>query len=363
MRKFLSFILAAVIVTATLVSCANNDIDVPTGLQIVKISEASGYQFFGPEGWIIANDGEIAASYVSTINNTSITFVEADMPEGDIKDYFEDERVKFPYEITVVEEKETKFGNAESAYSYVYTFEYEERDFAALQIFIKNKADFYIFTYTSYGDPAKEDSEYQNYLEVVRLAIDSFKFTEKSDKTEKEEKPKADGDGYVLVSNKGLSGFELYVPKEAEVTMSSTQVTAKLSDKANVTVTKSSSTGVGIVDYLKTRKTELEGLFGEVSDITIGFKTAPDLEGETANLFDGFDVDPVAIDDIKFGDLPENKLVVYEYSYSHLGIKYHVYQILGVDSFAGYVLTYTATEDEYALHLDTLDMILEKVKF
>ncbi len=363
MRKFLVFLL--VILTASFVfsSCTNEEIDVPSGLQILKISKSDGYQLFGPEGWIVANDGDIAASYVSNINNTSITFAKVAPPTVSIKEYFDSEKDKFPYEITVVEEKDTKFGNAESAYSYVYTFEYEEREFAALQIFVKNAGDLYIFTYTSYGDPENESSEYQNYLEVVRLAIDSFKFTEKS--AEEEEKPQyeEDSDGYVLVSDKELSGFELYLPKEAEVIMSSAQVTAKLSDKANITLTKSSSTGVSIVDYLKTRKSELEGLFGDVTDKKIAFETEPKLSEENADMFDAFGVAPVGEAEIKFGNLPKNRLVIYEYTYSYHGESYHVYQILGVNSFAGYVLTYTAVESEYSEHLDTIEKILEKVKF
>ena len=363
MKKLIAIFLIILLASLVLSACASEEIEVPDGLQIVKISNADGYQFFGPEGWIVANDGRICASYVSTINNTSITLAKVDAPEGSVQEYFNSEKSKFAYEISVIEEGETSFGNAESAYYYIYTFKYEDRDFATMQIFVNNAEDFYIFTYNSYGDPNDESSEYQNYLKQVRPAIDAFKFTEKSSETNEEANKVTDSDGYVLVSDKTLCGFEIYLPSECEVIQASTQVSAKFSDKANLNITKASSTGVSILDYLSTRKAQLETLFGEVTDLKIELYTLPDLSGDKADLFADFDVAPTANADISFGNLSKSQTIVYEYSYSHLGVTYCVYQILGVDSYNGYVLTYTATADEYESHLETLKTILNKVNF
>jgi hypothetical protein len=363
MKKTLTLILAILLAAFALSACASEEIEVPDGLQIVKISSADGYRFFGPEGWIVANDGRICASYVSTINNTSISLAKIKTPDVSVQEYFNSEKSRFAYEITVIEEGETTFGNAESAYYFVYTFKYEERDFATMQIFVKNADDFYIFTYNSYGDPNAEDSEYQNYLKQVRPAIDAFKFVEKSVETKEEASATVDSDGYILSSDKALCGFDLYLPPECEIIQSSTQVSAKLSDKANVNITKASRTGVSILDYLKSRKSQLEALFGEVTDISIQLSAIPDLSGDKADLFADFDVAPTEKTDIKFGTLNKSQTIVYEYSYAHLGVTYRVYQILGVDSYNGYVLTYTATADEYESHLDTLKTILDKVNF
>ena len=204
----------------------------------------------------------------------------------------------------------------------------------------------------------------------MRPAIDAFKFTEKAAESSREETEILDSDGYILVSDKDLCGFEFYLPKECEVISSSIAVNAKFSDKANINITKAASTGVGILDYLKTRKTQLEALFGDVTDISLELEKLPTLTETNKDIFKDFDVEPTANPDIKFGDLGKSQTIVYEYSYVHLGVTYRVYQILGVKpgflgifGGAGYVLTYTATVDEYENHIDTVKTILNKVTF
>jgi hypothetical protein len=53
----------------------------------------------------------------------------------------------------------------------------------------------------------------------------------------------------------------------------------------------------------------------------------------------------------------------YEYTYSILGESYHVYQVLIVDGYDGYVFTYTAKEASYAKWLSEINSILKKVEF
>ncbi len=372
MRKFLTILPIMLIMIFGMISCADNDEEIPDGLQIVRVSERDGYTLYGPEGWVVANDGEIAASYVSKINNTSITFVKAEAPEGSIDEYFEAEMAKLPYTVEILEpNKSTTFGNAEKACSYVYTFEYDGDDkimkVAVMQIFVEHGEDFFIFTYTSsftgYDSPADENSEYQIYIEVVREAISEFKFTEKVE--EKAENTAESSEEFILVSDKKLSDFELYLPTDAEVVMSSSQVTAKLSDKANITLTKPAVTNVTPIEYLQIRKSELEDIFGEITDIKLEYVSEfTDSQKEThADTLAAFDIGVSADPDIKFGNLEQENMFAYEYSYVYNGSVYHVYQIIGISTWNGYVFIYTATEDEYSVHLDTVDKILEKVIF
>ena len=55
-----------------------------------------------------------------------------------------------------------------------------------------------------------------------------------------------------------------------------------------------------------------------------------------------------------------------EYTYVYGGKTYHVYQIFCVSSGLikkGYIFTYTASEDNYNLHLDDINRILTKIEF
>ncbi len=344
MRKICLALMILLIGVFGLVSCANGDEDVPEGLQLVYESSTDGYKFYGPEGWVIANRGGVCASYVTAVNNTSISFVKAQKPDGALADYFNSSMAKLPYEINILKREEAcSFGNATSAYKYIYTYEYEDYDFACMQILVMSGQELFIFTYNSYGDVEDEKSDYRQYLDAVQLSIDNFKFTET--------RPAGDGpvyekdaDGYNLVSDKRLAGFELYLPDGCLVIDNASIVSAKLSDGANISISKASGTGVSIADYWKTRKTELSAIVSELTVIR-------------ENVINS------AEDTVVFGNLASNRVAAYEYTYVFGGVTYHVYQVFGVDSFNGYSFTYTATESEYSEHIDEVKTILEKVKF
>lgn len=379
MRKFIALISIFILCCAAMISCGGTE-EAPEGLQVVKISKEHGFKFYGPEGWTVLNakidsDTEVYATKMSSVNNTSITLAKAPMPEGDIKDYFNKSLKEFPSSIgdtltVVTEPAKTNFGNAKEAYKVVYTYKYQGYDFACMQVFAKNGSDFYIFTYTSYGDVTDETSDYRIYLEAAELAIEKFEFTAKEAVNEDAPEYEKDADGYKLVSDSAIAGYSLYIPEEYEVIVSDAYVTAKISEGANISMSKATSVGISILKYLEDRKNELSALTDNVTDLAITLKTDynPD-----SPAFDDWkmDVMPTVDKKLTFGDIADNHLIGYEYTYEYGGVKYHVYQVLGVDAgvlgssigASGYVFTYTATEAEYAEHIDEIRLILKKVRF
>ena len=366
MKRFLALLLIIVMSASLLFGCTNKDDEAPEGLQIGLENDAEGYVFYVPENWAIVNSGDVAAAKVSIVNNTSISFTEADMPECSIPEYFErslgefTENIKSTMKVTLRDSK-CSFGNAKGeAYKYIYTYKYENRDYVCMQILLTNNESFYIFTYNSYGDPTDEESTYRQYLDSVQLAIDNFKFTDKKDA----EKPvyEKDGDGYNLVSDQALAGFALYLPDDYQVIYSSGFVKAKISENANIVLSRATQTGVGILDYLKMRRDELSAFTTDFTDVSITL--VKELDPNSESLKDWkFDVLPSADSEICFGNLDKNRIISYEYSYKFNGNSYHVYQIMGVDNQNGYVFTYTALENEFELHIDEIKTILAKVEF
>lgn len=360
MRKILATILI-ILTLACLASC-NKQNEAPEGLQIVDDNSACGYVFYGPEGWEIANRGGISSSYVSPINTTSISFARADMPTVPLAQYFDESMATLPYSVNVIKRDEKcTFGNATSATKYIYTFSYEDYDFACMQILVSYGEDFYIFTYNSYGDPNSEESDYQKYLAFVQPAIDSFKFKEKGANAETPSYEK-DADGYNLVSDRRIAGYDLYLPDGCTVIDNGSMVTAKLSDNANISLSKASSTGVSVLTYIENRRSELSSVVSNIEDIKIGVPKAVDTNGEFFKNWSA-DVLPELDETIVFGDLGRESIVSYEYKYEFSGTAYHVYQLIGTDSYNGYVFTYTATEEEYSAHIDEVMTILKKVRF
>ena len=372
MKKAALFMLILVLGVFSMFSCKEKD-EAPEGLQTADVRESMGYIFYAPEHWAVINSESVSAAKVSAINNTSITFTEADVPERTVPEYFDASMANLPAGLTeyklVLRDEKCNFGNADGeCLKYVYTYKYEGFDFACMQILVNHSDRFFIFTYTSYGDVNNETSDYRTYLDKVQLAIDSFLFTEVAETNETVEYPK-DADGYKMVSNEELSGFELYLPADCEVVYSEAYVKAKFSERANLSLSKATKTGIDIVDYLEVRKEEMCRFATDFTDISVSFTAEIPENSEIIKNWK-FDVQPTHDTSLKFGNLDTATLAVYEYTYVFGGSTYHVYQVLGIDpgtfgliGGAGYVFTYTAVEDEYNEHIDEVKSILEKVKF
>ena len=370
MKKIIAIVFC-VLCMIIFVGCddAAQAITVPDGMQIVRQSKEDGYVFFAPEAWTVANQGDISAVYLSAINPTSITFVKADPPTGTVAEYFESTMESFPYKdsITLSESsgERTNVGNADKAYKYVYSYKYGTYDIACMQVLVQHGGKFFIFTYTSYGDITDENSYYRMYLDRAQAAIDNFLFTDELPDPEAKPAPEhqTDADGYILVSDKSLAGFDLYVPDSYRVIDSSAIVTVGITASSTITVTKANETGVSILSYLSARHDKMSAITSDFTDIQV---TVTQNYNSESQLFDDWNISvmPTVDPSLRFADLAQSTTAAYEYSFTYCGTRYHVYQVLGVDGYSGYVFTYTATEEEYEAYLDEVLGILEnKVKF
>lgn len=340
-------ILAALIIVITLFSvlamssCGKND-GAPDGMQLVRGGEDVGYNFWGPEEWVVSNFGNISCTYASKIDMSSMTFAETEKPAGTIAEYFESEKTKFPYEITVsVNGDDCGFGNADKlAKKYVYTYTYKDFSYTCMQIFVTNSDSFYIFTYTASNAQRNtgEDSYYNFYLEKVNEVISVFEFTGKSAAENSEAKYERDDDGYILISDEILSGFKMYVPETFKPDYSSALVSASHADGSNFSMAQATYTGVESKDYWSARKDSINAFANNSLE-----------EIETAKQ--------ISIKNTRWA-------IAYEYTYVYDNVKYHVYQIqIVANATTGYVFTYTATEDNYNAHLNEMNKVLDKVEF
>jgi hypothetical protein len=335
----------------SLTSCAEND-GAPEGMTLVRGGEDVGYYFYGPEEWVVANLGDIACTYASKIDTSSMTFVESEKPEGTVKEYFESEKTKFPYEISVsVDGESCTFGNADTlATKYVYTYTYKEISYTCMQIFVTNGGRFYIFTYTASNVTySEEKTYYQLYLDKIAKAIDAFKFTATVSTDEPSPEYERDADGYILVSDKRLAGFEMYVPDSYKVDYSTALVSVTNANGASITMSQATYTGVTNEDYWNARKANIGAFADKITDPESGESVSSLREIELAKQIhlEG-----------------TNWALVYEYTYRFEGIDYHVYQVLIVESAVnGYVFTYIASEEHYEEHLAEAKRVLEKIEY
>ena len=346
MKRLLSLVLAILCMLgcmASLVSC-NNESDVPVGMQLVRGGEEYGYYFYCPEEWIVSNDGNISACYVSKLDTTSVLFTEAQMP-SDLNEYFTNEMNNLKATFTEFKlekqmETEALFGDAKKAYKSIYTYKYAGNDFRTMLIYVVHNGRFFIFTYTAQLVLKNgEQTKYDYYLNKVQTIIDTFKFVEKKGTATDKVNYPTDKDGYILVSNKAECGFDLYVPGNYTVDNATGFVSASTSDGANISMTKPTYTGLYADAYWEKRKADLESL-----NITITFDE--DKIGKEVEL-DG-----------------TTWAFSYEYEWELLGAKTHVYQVLVLVGSEGYVFTYSAPSGEvYDAHINEAIASLSKMGY
>ena len=366
MKKILAALLALITIFSvlSLTACGSSEEGVPDGMQLVRGGESDGYYFYGPEEWVVANVGDIACTYVSTLDNSSMTFVETEKPTVSIDEYFANEMADFPYEITLTPSDDRKclFGDAEGpAYKYVFSYEYPIKDtsseenlyknvgFTCMQIFGEHAGRFYIFTYTAANEIYTSGMSYYSYhLDKVTAAIDAFKFVEKTGSSDSADYEKNEN-GDILVSNKVLAGFDMYVPESYSVDISSAIVSVSKSG-VNITVSEMTYNVSDEESYWAIRSEDVK----KVADTTVN------AEGERVSSFTEISVGT----DVDAGNA--DMAAAYEYTYSLDGVSYHVYQILfRVGSFSPklYVYTYTATEECYSTYLDEAISIFSNIEY
>lgn len=328
-----------------LTSCSKND-GAPDGMVLVKGGEDVGYYFYGPEEWVVSNLGSIACTYASKIDTTSMTFAESEKPAVSVKEYFDSEKAKFPFEISVsVDGESCTFGNADTlATKYVYTYTYKEISYTCMQIFVSNADSFYIFTYTAnnvaYTD---EQTYYQFYLEKATAVIDSFKFTQKSNAAQPEVEYERDEDGYILVSDETLAGFKMYVPDSYKEDYSTALISVTNTDGANITMSQLTYTGVTFLEYWQTRMDNINAFANGTC--------------QGVRPLDKDNIETVVIEGV-------NNAKAYEYTYTYEGVTYHVYQVIIIENGVnGYVFTYTADQTVFDKYLQEAKEVLLKVEY
>lgn len=345
-------LLATVFTILALGGCKKKD-GVPDGMQLVMGGEDDAFSFYAPEEWTVANLGDIACVYASKIDTSSMTFAETSKPSGTVKDYFESEKSKFPYQITVtVDGEECLFGNADTnALKYVYTYTYKDVSYTCMQIFVQNAGRFYIFTYTANNtDRDPDHTYYEYYLDKVNESIAAFTFNSKEPMKKDEPSYEKDSDGYILVSDKKIAGFAMYVPDSFKVDYSSAFVSVSRGG-VNITMSETTYPASDQADYWNKRFSDIEAIADKLP--------AEDGAEATTSL--------KKITEPKKTEVKNADAAAYcEYSYSFEGVEYRVYQVLlrrGTIGGKVYVFTYTTTSDFYDAHLDEMKNILGKIEF
>ncbi|MBQ7363788.1 MAG: hypothetical protein IJW48_05010 [Clostridia bacterium] len=373
MKKILLTLILTLLLAATLTSCGS-DSEVPEGMQLVYGSDVDGYYFYGPEEWVVANQADIKCTYVSSVDYSSVTFVKSELPEPSVPDLSEAARVKeyftasteklasapfSDFTLSEIQGESCDFGNADRAYKFVYSYTYGDKPYKAMQIFVLRGTDFYIFTFnSSTKEYTKDDgSYYQFYLtNKVQPIIENFTFVEKTEASEAPVEYETDSKGNILVSDKAVSGFKLWVSPEYTPDYSSGIVSVSREDGANIVVSELVDSTISIKDNYLQRRDKLTALADKKADGTPDFT---EIKGVTTN---GDGEEALHILELENA----RSAAEFEYTYTLFGTTYHVYQVFIVNGYINmeaYVFTFTCPEEHYAERIDEAVDVLKGMEF
>lgn len=343
MKKLL-ILLLLLSMTLPLFSCGEDE-ELPEGMQLAADASALGFALYVPEEWTVSSYGNIAASYVSQLDTSSVSLVRVYPAAGESLDDYMHRSLSMAKEpVAMVEDgKDITFGNAKSARSYVYTTKIGEYIYRIWQVLASAEdGAVYLFTYTaSDAEKSAGVTFYAENHERVKEIISNVKLGRATEYKFEEQVYATDADGYKLISDKSVAGFSLYVPASFSATMQSGLVMARSEDGASVTVSEATSTGVAVGKYYEDRKAVLSSLYSDFTELS------PLTEKPFANA---------------------REACVAEYTYKDkAGTTYRVYQVIAVAgpllSQKGYVLTFTAPVDVYDTHENELTKMMEKFSF
>ena len=154
----------------------------------------------------------------------------------------------------------------------------------------------------------------------------------------------------MLVSDKKLSGFKMYVPESYKVDYSSAFVSVS-KQGINITMTETTYPANTQSEYWEKRRSDIEAFADKIP--------ATNTEGNVSSF-----AEIKAPEKVDSGNA--DAAVAYEYSYRLDGIEYRVYQLLLRKGKLGgkvYVYTYTATTDCYDAGLEEAKAIFGKIEF
>ena len=362
MKKRIVALMLALLSLFALVSCGKGDLpegaELPEGMQYAG-GAPYGFYLYVPEEWTLSSIDDVVSAFVSTLDLSSVSMTRLEKPTGvDIDGYFKATMEDMPFEnYTLLKDGvERTFGTANNktvvkGKSYEYTYSYkpykseEAQQYRVLQIFVEYEGRLYAFTYTALDEKKSEDKTYfATYIDKVDKIIESVQFVSPAKINEAAKDYEKDGDGYLNVASKRLSGFDFYMHPDWECTLTGGIVEAVSPDgKASLNITESKDNGVSPTEYFAKRKSDLERYTGE--DITVIHQDKKSTFGDADTAWS------------------------YEYTYTYRGKTYHTYQVLIVDEiipafyYKGYVFTFTATEDSYPTHIESVNKMIAKVDF
>ena len=333
MIKKISALILALLLTLCMIACSSQDTDIPEGMQSATM-EGEPFRLFVPQNWTSNVASGISGAYISPSSKNMVTaryYTPAD-ESMTLEDYIEFCIASYEKSVDsfqLVEQLPAILGG-EDAIKLSYTMKENETEMTCFQISVLYGGDF-----VSLNGYCATDS-YASLSADFDLIVKEFVLCEKSDPQGEELTDKHTPEGMEIASADHIE-YRFYVPK--------TWVCNAESGASEAYYPESGKSNVLLTSYVPETFTSIPDYFVQCEAEYIA--TLPEYErmSESERTVDG--------------------LSAYTYTYQTVvdGIEFRIMQTLFYYSESVYSLTYTALSDNFDLHLEDVEAMLDAFSF
>jgi hypothetical protein len=340
MKKIFSLALALLILCAALTSCA--DPDIPKGMKSVTLA-GEPFILYVPEGFTDNTASGISSAYYASVDNTLMVSARYYTPADSAMDldgymaYCADSYVLSLEDFEKTAEVAGDVLGGADARKLTYTMKNGETEYEVTQITAKHKGDFVSLTLYATNEAM---TVYENFIKEIK---ENFKLADKTNVKGDEVVDKKTPEGMKIASS-DIVEYRFYVPK-SWICFSESELSSAYypeTEKTNVSVTSyspsSEEKGMSLEDYYKKcmdeYKKTIKG-FPEVITVTDGLTVAK----------------------------KDAKSVEFTAEYDEVTYKIRQVMLYAGQNGLFYTFTYTATEQNYALHMADFDAMLGAFTF
>jgi len=172
-KRITAALLAAVMLSLSLVSCTASDSDVPAGMKLIE-SDVVDYSLYVPQAWVTDISTGVLTAYYSENDMSNITMMAFELDELTVTadDYWETNKADFEAtfaDMELISSSTTILGGA-AANKYNYTATITGNKYEFLQVICVYAGTAYVFTYTAFED------KFDEHFDDVNLMLENFKF-------------------------------------------------------------------------------------------------------------------------------------------------------------------------------------------
>ena len=333
MKRFTALIIAVLLLCPIILGSCSKAEEVPDGMKLASL-EGEPFKLYVPEAMTLNLESGISSafSYIPEkfmISARYYTPSNAEMTLDEYMQYCADSYAESLESFNMTSLEATVLSGVDGK-RMSYTTKFDSVNYSCEQFTVLYNGDmvslnFYIPSHAA-----------EKYAESVNEIAGVFELCEKPETINDEVVDKKTPDGMKIASSDVVE-YRLYVPK--------TWICSSESGKSEAYYPESQKTNVTVTSYIPEESVDVEG-FSAICDESYN---------KSINGYDLISKETITV--------ANKNAIAFTFTANYGGATYKIKQVLLIYNEMAYLITYTATEENFDLHIDDFDKIISEFKF